>query len=113
MWRTVRNRPFAIRCATASPYAWPCWPRSSSTEVDLGLEVGARVGVQQRLIQGYAVLLHEGMQGDIETLHAALAAGDDGLLDAHHVALLDQFADVRGVEHHLDRRDALAVLAHH
>ncbi len=50
--------------------------------IDLGLEVGARVGVQQRLIQGHAVLLHQGMQGDIEALHAALAAGDDGLLDA-------------------------------
>src|SRR5665213_3723848 len=102
MWRTVRNRPFAIRCATASLCAWPSWPRSSSTEVDLGLEVGARVGVHQSLIQGHAVLLHEAMQGNIEALHATLTAGDDGFLDAHHIALLDQLADMRRVEHHLD-----------
>src|SRR5580700_4490452 len=112
MWRTARNRSFAIRCATASPCAWPSSPRSSSTEVDLGLEIGARIGVHQGLIEGDAVLLHEAMQRDVEALHAPLTAGDDGFLDAHDIALLDQLADMWRVQHHFDRRDAHAVLAH-
>ena len=45
------------------------------------------------------------MERDIEALHAALAARDDGFLDPDHVTLLDQLGDVRRVEHHLDRRD--------
>src|ERR1700739_1388939 len=70
-------------------------------EVDLRLEVGARVGVGERLLELDLAPFEQRIQPLVEALHAALAALVDGFLDRHHVALLDQRSDVGGVQHDL------------
>src|SRR5262249_42572732 len=81
-------------------------------EVNLRLEVRARVGVRQGFLELDAVLLVEVVQRDVEALNPALTAGGNRLLDPYHVALLDEFLNVRRVDHHLNRRHTAAVAAH-
>src|SRR6185312_6694502 len=102
------------RCFSAArPWRAFALKAPRSPKVDLRLEVRAGVGMRERLLELDALLAIEGVQRRIEALYAALAARDDRLLDRDHIALLDELGDVRRVEHHLDRRATLAVLAHH
>src|SRR6267154_5165081 len=68
-------------------------------EVDLGLEIGARVGARQGFFQFDAALAHQVVERTVETQHAALGAGADRLLHADQIALLDKRRDVRSVNH--------------
>src|SRR5215467_6562741 len=59
----------------------------ASAEVDLGLEIGARVGVGERFLETDAPLLEKLVERAVEALDALLARGADGFLDRDHVAL--------------------------
>src|SRR6201999_785711 len=82
-------------------------------EVDLRFQVGTGVGGGEGFFELDAAGLEEVAERDVEGLDAAFAAGGDGFLDAHHVALLDELGDVRGVDCYLDGGAAFAVAAHY
>src|SRR5215472_6998895 len=71
-------------------------PDDTSAEVDLGLEIGARVGVGERFLETDPSLLVELVERGVEALDALFAGSVDGFLDRHHITLLDQGGDVRG-----------------
>src|ERR1700674_564215 len=93
--------------ATMRPWANFAWPGTRPslprllTEVDLRLEIGARVGAGQCLFQFDAALAHKIVERAVETQHAAFRAGSDRLFHADHIAFLDEFRDVRSIHHDL------------
>src|SRR5271170_2860830 len=90
-----------------------CSADSALAEVDTRLEVAARVGVDQRLVQIDPPVLVQLQQRHVEALYAALGAEHDRFLDPDDIGLLDQIGDVRRVKHHFHRRYALAALTRH
>src|SRR5436190_14613848 len=83
-----------------------------SAEIDLGFQIRTRVRVQQGFFEFDAILLVEVQQRHVEALHAAFGAGNNRFLDRADIALLHELADVGGVQHDFDGRDALAFLGY-
>src|SRR5437588_12773030 len=115
-WHAAGSCPCCLRQTKAAEQASCARGLTGSaalTEVDLRFEVGARVGVGERLLELHLAALEERVQRLVEALDTALGALVDGFLDRHHVAFLDQGGDVGGVQHDLDGSHPPALLAHH
>src|SRR5439155_1879429 len=115
-WHAASGSPCCLRqtkVAEQASYARGLSGSAELAEVDLRFEVGARVGVGERLLELHLAALEERVQRLVEALDTALGALVDGFLDRHHVAFLDQGGDVGGVQHDLDGSHPPALLAHH